>query len=72
MDLLRCVLAGVASLVIGVVVLAFGAVAAVMFLAPHGTTIGVDPVATARSPIAWIIALVLFAAGFIGEYRRSV
>ncbi|HET7841664.1 MAG TPA: hypothetical protein VFM21_08665 [Terriglobia bacterium] len=72
MDILRCVLAGVSSLVVGIVLLAFGAVITAIFVLPHGNPIGIDLVRLAKLPIAWIIALLLFAVGFIGEYRRSV
>jgi hypothetical protein len=73
MNLLRCVMAGVASLVVGAIVLGFGAVLALKYLAPqHGhAPMAYQIVAMTRSPIAWAVALVLFALGFIGEYRRS-
>jgi hypothetical protein len=74
MDILRCVLAGVASLIIGVVLLAFGWMITFAFLFhPTGTSaISVDILWLARTPLAWIVALALFVVGFIGEYRRSV
>ncbi len=74
MDIMRCVLAGVASLVVGVVLLAFGGVATLIVLSRRAGhhPIGIDFASLARSPIVWIVALALFAVGFIGEYRRSV
>jgi uncharacterized BrkB/YihY/UPF0761 family membrane protein len=36
------------------------------------TSIGWDPVAFARAPLAWIIFLLAFAAGFYWQYRRIV
>jgi hypothetical protein len=35
-------------------------------------TIGWDPVAFARAPLAWIIFLLAFAGGFYWQYRRIV
>jgi uncharacterized BrkB/YihY/UPF0761 family membrane protein len=36
------------------------------------TSIGWDPVAFARAPLAWIIFLLAFAGGFYWQYRRIV
>ncbi len=74
MDILRCVLAGVASLIIGGVLLAFGWMITFAFLLhPTGNTaISVDILRLAKTPIPWIALLLLFAVGFVGEYRRSV
>ncbi len=74
MDFLRCLLAGVASLIIGVVLLAFGWMITFAFLFhPTGhSAVSVDILRVARTPLAWIVALALFAVGFVGEYRRSV
>ena len=36
------------------------------------TSFGWDPVAFARAPLAWIIFLLAFAAGFYWQYRRIV
>jgi len=36
------------------------------------TSIGWDPVAFARAPLAWIIFLLAFAAGFYWQYRTIV
>jgi len=36
------------------------------------TSIGWDPVAFARAPLAWIIFLLAFAAGFYWQFHRSV
>jgi len=38
----------------------------------ENTSIGWDPVAFARAPLAWIIFLLAFAAGFYWQYRRIV
>lgn len=36
------------------------------------TSIGWDPVAFTRAPLAWIIFLLAFAAGFYWQFHRSV
>ena len=73
MNLLRCAFAGLASLVVGGLLLGFGGVLAIMFLSPrHGhSSMAFYAAAIARSPIAWAVGLFLFVVGFIGEYRRS-
>lgn len=73
MNVLRCVTAGLASLVVGGLLLGFCAVLAAMFLSPrHGhSSVAFYVAAIAKSPIAWVVGLFLFVVGFIGEYRRS-
>ena len=36
------------------------------------TSIGWDPVAFGRAPLAWVILVLAFAAGFYWQYRRIV
>lgn len=73
MKFLKCILTGAASLVVGAVVIAFCAIIALRFMAgAKGQVPIVSHLATlAHSPVAWIVALVLFVVGFIGEYRRN-
>lgn len=46
------------------------AVASVLPSPKHGGSWGWDPVWFARSPLAWAIIVVIFAAGAVWEYRR--
>ncbi|MFY9912237.1 MAG: hypothetical protein WCF22_19945 [Candidatus Sulfotelmatobacter sp.] len=46
------------------------AVASVLPSSKDGGSWGWDPVWFARSPLAWAIIVVIFAAGAVWEYRR--
>jgi hypothetical protein len=70
---LKCVIAGIAALVIAAVVLPviMGILLYTFIRPPAGTTIGFDPVSIAKSsPTVWLIALFVFAAGFYWEFHR--
>lgn len=40
--------------------------------AEEGTSYGWDPVAFARTPLAWAILLLAFAVGFYWQFHRSM
>jgi hypothetical protein len=73
MDLARCILAGAATAMLGVVV--FVLCVAVGFRLISGREgiagISVEPQALVRSPYAWAAALLLFGIGFWAESRRG-
>ena len=37
----------------------------------QGVAVGINPIAAARSPLFWLIVLVLFGLGFVLEYRHA-
>jgi hypothetical protein len=72
MKILKGVLAGVISLVVGAVGIAFGTIIALRFLpAFRGHNMSAELVAAARTRLAFVVAAVLFLIGFFGEMRRN-
>jgi hypothetical protein len=73
MNFLKCVVAGVVSLAVGAVVVAFGAIIYLRFTAgPRGQVpIAAHLTTLAHTPVALIVAIALFLFGFAGEYRRN-
>ena len=71
-DLLKCLMAGIASLVIAAVLLPVVGILLFTFIVhpQPGMTIGFDPVSAAKSPTVWVIALIVFATGFFMEFYR--
>jgi hypothetical protein len=70
---LKCVIAGIAALVIASVVLPVMGILLLTLIVrpPTGTQIGFDPVSIAKSsPTVWLIALIVFASGFYWEFHR--
>lgn len=72
MNLARCILAGVVSLIVGGVLLIVCLAVALNLRSGGGnSTISVDVTAWARSPYAWMVALLLFGLGFWVESWRG-
>jgi hypothetical protein len=70
---LKCVIAGIAALVIAAVVLPVMGILLFSLIVrpPAGEAIAFDVVSIAKSsPTVWLIALIVFAAGFYWEFRR--
>jgi uncharacterized BrkB/YihY/UPF0761 family membrane protein len=76
MIILKSLAAGLLAVFATAITITILAIVAVLALSAgnHGedTSIGWDPVAFARAPLAWIIFLLAFAAGFYWQYRRIV
>jgi hypothetical protein len=71
--LMRSACAGIAAIVISVLVCILAAIIAVFATAPplKGTRfVIVDVVPNLKSPEAWGIAIVIFAAGFFWQFRK--
>jgi hypothetical protein len=71
MNLIKCITFGL------VFVLGFALLCPFIFLAgaalrpaKAGGAWGWDPVAFAKSPLCWLIVLIVFVAGFAWEFRR--
>jgi hypothetical protein len=72
MKILKGVLAGVISVVVGMVVIAFGTIIVLRFLPRfRAHNISAQLVAAARTRLAFVVAAVLFLIGFLGEMRRN-
>ncbi len=72
MKILKGVLAGVISVVVGMVVIAFGTIIVLRFLPGfRGHNMSAELVAAARTRLAFVVAAVLFLIGFLGEMRRN-
>jgi hypothetical protein len=76
MIILKSLAAGLLAVFATAMTITILAIAALLVLSARnhkeGTSIGWDPVAFARTPLAWIIFLLAFAAGFYWQYRRIV
>jgi hypothetical protein len=76
MIILKSLAAGLLAVLATAITITILAILALLALSArnHGenTFIGWDPVAFARTPLAWIIFLLAFAAGFYWQYRRIV
>jgi hypothetical protein len=65
----KCVLAGLAALLVSFGILAISAAIVVFALGPLG--LGIDiPQWHFRSPLFWVSALVIFGAGFFWQHHR--
>jgi hypothetical protein len=73
---LKSLAAGLLAVLATAIVITILAIGALLVLSARNqtedTSIGWDPVAFARAPLAWIIFLLAFAAGFYRQYRRIV
>jgi hypothetical protein len=71
MNFIKCISFGLLFVLGFALLCPFLFLAAASFLpARPGNAWGWDPVAFARSPLTWLILLVVFAVGFIWEFRR--
>jgi ABC-type amino acid transport system permease subunit len=70
---LRCIGAGLASVVVGGVLLVIAAGVFLTFRSngEEAVAVSLDPEALVKSLFAWMVAMVLFASGFLAEARRS-
>jgi hypothetical protein len=67
----KSLLAGVAAMVVALI-LYFGVLVASVFRkAPPGTVVGVDVRSFTRQPFFWLIPLLAFATAFYWEFRRA-
>jgi len=75
MIILKSLAAGLLAVLATAVVIVILAIGALLLLSARNhaedTSIGWDPIAFGRAPLAWIIFLLVFAAGFYWQYRRS-
>ena len=74
MIFVKSTLVGLFSLIIVGILSLVGVLAVLSFSVPRkrGEVIGIDAVSIARaySPLPWIIAVLVFSAGFYWEYKR--
>ena len=74
MIILKSLAAGLLAVLATGVVITILAIVALLVLSARNnvedTSIGWDPVGFARAPLAWVIFLLAFAAGFYWQYRR--
>jgi hypothetical protein len=74
MIVLKSFAAGLTAVLATAVAIAVSAIVALFLLSARNqakdTVIGWDPVEFGRAPLAWIIFLFAFAAGFYWQYRR--
>jgi uncharacterized BrkB/YihY/UPF0761 family membrane protein len=74
MIILKSLAAGLLAVLATAMVISILAIAALLVLSARRnadeTSIGWDPVAFGRAPLAWIILLFVFAIGFYWQYRR--
>ena len=67
------------SLVVGITAVVMAALFSAFFMTlylyaykPKGNeAIGLDPVSFAKTPVAWLVVVVIFMAGFLWEFRRA-
>jgi hypothetical protein len=75
MIFLKSFAAGLTAVLAMAVAIAVLAIVALFLLSARNqandTVIGWDPVEFGRAPLAWIIFLFAFAAGFYWQYRRA-
>jgi hypothetical protein len=71
---LKSMIAGALAVFISAVVVNVVAVVAIIWMSgrTEDGSYGWDPVAFARTPLAWTIFLLAFAAGFYWQFHRSV
>jgi hypothetical protein len=76
MIILKSLAAGLLAVLATAMTITILAIVALLTLSARNhtedTSIGWDPVAFAQAPLAWIIFLLAFAAGFYWQYRRTV
>jgi len=72
MALLKCLLAGLLSMVVVAILLVVALMVFVLPTAEKGTAVGFDPISMVRSwPLqALLITSLSFAMGFLWEYKR--
>jgi uncharacterized BrkB/YihY/UPF0761 family membrane protein len=74
MIVLKSVAAGLIAMFATAMVIIVSAIVAVILMSARNhaddTVIGWDPVEFGRAPLAWIVFLFVFAAGFYWQYRR--
>ena len=74
MIVLKSLAAGLIAVLATAMVIAVSAIVALLLLSARNhaddTSIGWDPIEFGRAPLAWIIFLFAFAAGFYWQYRR--
>ena len=72
MTLIKSILVGLLSVLGLAIATPFVALVVASLLPAHKSdgAWGWDPVSFARSPLSWTIFVVIFAAGFVWEYRR--
>jgi uncharacterized BrkB/YihY/UPF0761 family membrane protein len=74
MIILKSLAAGLLAVLATAIVIVVSAIGALLVLSAKNqsedTSIGWDPIAFGRAPLAWIIFLLSFAAGFYWQYRR--
>ena len=70
----KSLLAGLAALIIATVLSPFvmGIYLYVVYKPAANEGIGRDPISFAKQPLYWLIAALIFWAGFIWEFRRSI
>jgi uncharacterized BrkB/YihY/UPF0761 family membrane protein len=73
MKFLKSLLVGLVAALMAAILLLLGGMAAVAVIPhPEGTAIAIDPIAVAKSsPALWVLAIVVFALGFLWDYRRA-
>mgnify|MGYP006974896349 CR=1 FL=1 len=72
MRFLKGAMAGMISVVVGAVVIAFGTIIVLRFLpAFRGHNMSAELVAAAKTRLAFVVAAALFLIGFFGEMRRN-
>lgn len=72
---LKCMIAGGVSVLASAIAVSAVAIVGIFWMsrrAEDGTSYGWDPVAFARTPLAWTIFLLAFAAGFYWQFHSSV
>jgi hypothetical protein len=71
---LKSMIAGALAVIISAVAVNVVAVVAIIWMSgrTEDGSYGWDPVAFARTPLAWTIFLLAFAAGFYWQFHRSV
>ena len=76
MIILKSLAAGLLAVLATVVVITILVIVALLVFSARNhaedIAIGWDPVAFGRTPLAWIVFLLAFAAGFYWQYRRIV
>jgi F0F1-type ATP synthase membrane subunit c/vacuolar-type H+-ATPase subunit K len=72
---LKCIIAGGIAVIASAIAVSAVAVVGIVWMSrrpEEGTSYGWDPVAFARTPLAWTIFLLVFAAGFYWQFHRTV
>jgi len=75
MILLKSILAGLIAVIVAAIILPVGIGYYLTWKLQRdkpgqAVTVGFDPVSAAKSPVVWLIAVVVFSLGFYWKYRR--